>query len=120
MDLNTKLDNVIRSKACKLTPFKGAEEHKSFTISVDFTGAAVNDVIEKAVSGAVIQWQNANRDNYDKLKDKDTIKIQFQSSGKVRIDPMQALIAEAKAAGVDPADADALIAYVTKRAEALK
>jgi hypothetical protein len=82
---------------------------------VKFDGATLKSVFDKAVSGAVIAWQNGvGRKNFDSYKPNQTIEIQFVApASKAQIDPMDALIANAKAANMTPEQY--LIAELKKR-----
>jgi hypothetical protein len=66
MDLNTKLEGVIRSIPATVTPGMDAEakgQAKSFDLEFDLSECTVEDVIELALRPRRITWQNANRYN---------------------------------------------------------
>ena len=116
MDTSIKLNNVIRLKTCKLTPFKGATESKTVTLEIEYDGLTIEDILAKAVKGDVIDWQNGSggRKNYDKLVDKSTIKIKASTPGSMPlIDPIISIIQAASAAKMSIEDY--LKAEVAKR-----
>lgn len=115
LKLNVK--EIKLSKIAKLKADGDSEEQKTFTIVIDFNGSNLEAVFEKAVSSAVIQWQNTNRKNYTSLSDKSTIVVPFKSPGRVQVDPKQALLNQAKAQGVDVTDKKALQAFIMEQIE---
>lgn len=121
--METNLTQVVKgvtmSKVCNLKADSGSTEVKQITVQVSFDGVTLNDVFEKAMSSTVIAWQNSNRRNFDSLKNGQIAEISFKAPGRGGNNPMIALIAEAKAAGVDTNDIDALLEFISKKAEAL-
>ncbi|MBU2395669.1 MAG: hypothetical protein KKH70_20235 [Gammaproteobacteria bacterium] len=98
MNLNEIITNVTLTKACSIKADKDSTESKQVNLKVKFDGALLSAVFDKAVAGAVIQWQNGpGRKGYDDWKANQTIEIQFTSPGaKTQIDPEQAMIAKLK------------------------
>jgi hypothetical protein len=94
--MNETISNVKLSKVCSIKPDKDSTEAKTINLVVKFDGALLSSVFDKAVSGAVIQWQNGvGRKNFDTYKSGQTIEIQFTSpASKAQIDPEQAMIAK--------------------------
>lgn len=112
MDLNTIVNGVELTKVCSVKADESSNEKKNITLNIKFNGVKLSDVFEKAITNTVIQWQNANRKNFDQLKNGQVVVIDFKAPGKTAVDPKQALIASAKAAGVDVTDVKALMAYI--------
>jgi hypothetical protein len=104
MDMNSIIANVKLSKVCSIRADEDSTEKKNINLVVKFDGAKLSSVFDKAVSGAVIAWQNGvGRKNFDSYKSGQTIEIQFVApASKAQIDPMDALINDAKAAGMSP------------------
>lgn len=104
MDLNSIITNVTMSKACSISPdndAKKAGDKKTINLRVKFDGAQLKAVFDKALAGTVITWANGpGRTNYDTWTNNQTVEISFISpASKAQIDPVDALIASAKAAG---------------------
>jgi len=117
MNLNTIVEGVTLSKVCSIKADKDSTESKSITLKVKFDGSTLQNVFDKAVAGAVIQWQNGpGRRTFDTLKNHDVITVDFKAPGRTQVDPMTALTLEAKAAGVDVTDKAAFAAWITKKA----
>jgi len=97
LDMNEKVDNLVLSKGCNIRPYKGSEEFKRINLSVKFHGITLHDVFQKALSGAVISWQNGpGRRNFDKWNSNQTIELSFSAPGRTQItfDPVSAAAAE--------------------------
>lgn len=121
MDLNQVIKDVVLTKTCSIKPFKDSPDSKSITLRVKFDGVTLQSVFDKAVSGSVIQWQNGpGRKNYDGWEDRQTVDITFSAPGRTAIDPIAALIGEAKASGIDVTDKAALSKWITEKAMGLK
>ena len=112
MDLNAMVNGVELTKVCALRADNESTDKKNVTLNIKFNGVRLSDVFEKAITNTVIQWQNANRKNFDSLKNGQVVVIDFKAPGKTAVDPKQALIASAKAAGVDVTNIKALMAYI--------
>jgi hypothetical protein len=104
MNLNEVIANVTLTKVCSIRPDQDSDDKKSITLKVKFDGATLSSVFDKAVSGAVIAWQNGvGRKNFDIYKPNQNVEIQFTApASKAQIDPMDALLANAKAANMTP------------------
>ncbi len=104
MNMNEIISNVTLTKVCSIKPDKDSNESKNITLKVKFDGAKLLSVFDKAVSGAVIAWQNGvGRKNFDTYKNGQVVEVQFIApASKAQIDPMDALINNAKAAGMTP------------------
>ena len=113
MDLNTIIEKVSLTKVCSIKADKESSDSKSITLNVKFDGVPLSAVFAKAVSGAVIQWQNGpGRNKFDQWKSGQVVNIEFKSPGQTQIDPKQALIEQAKASGVDTTNKQALMDYI--------
>jgi hypothetical protein len=104
MNMNEVIVNMKMSKVCSIKADKDSTESKQINLVVKFDGAKLSSVFDKAVSGAVIAWQNGvGRKQFDTFKNGQTIEIQFVApASKAQIDPMDALLANAKAANMTP------------------
>lgn len=96
MNMNEIIANVKLSKVCSIKADKDSDESKQINLVVKFDGAKLSSVFDKAVSGAVIAWQNGvGRKNFDTYKNGQTVEIQFIApASKAAIDPEQAMIAK--------------------------
>lgn len=66
MDLNEKLEGVIRSIPATVTPGTDADaktQSREFDLEFDLSNCTVEDVIDLALRPRRITWQNANRYN---------------------------------------------------------
>ena len=105
MKLTDVVTGIELSKVCSIKAFEGSKDSKAITLKVKFEGVTLADVFTKAVSSAVIQWQNGpGRKQFSNWTDKQTVEVQFKSPGKVTVDPMQAVIALATAANMTVED----------------
>ena len=116
INMNEVIANVKLSKACSISPDKESDEHKTINLVVKFDGAVLSSVFDKAVSGAVIAWQNGvGRKNFDSYKNNQTIEIQFVApASRAAIDPEQAMIA--KLASMSPENAAAYLKELVAKA----
>lgn len=96
------ITNVTLSKACSIKADKDSTESKVINLRVKFDGSQLGDVFAKAVSGAVIAWQNGvGRKAYDTFKANQTVEIQFNApASRPTEDPMDAMIRMAKAENI--------------------
>ena len=110
MDMNQIVNGIVLNKACSIKAFKDSDTSKQINLRVKFDGIALSAVFAKAVSSAVIQWQNGpGRSKYDQWSDKQTVDISFKAPGAMpTVDPEVALIAKAKAI-TDPVAKQAFI-----------
>jgi hypothetical protein len=94
--MNEVIANVTLTKVCSIKPDKESDESKQINLKVKFDGAVLSSVFDKAVSGAVIQWQNGvGRKNFDTYKNGQVIEIQFIApASRTAVDPETAMIAK--------------------------
>ncbi len=94
--MNEVITNVTLTKTCSIKPDKDSDESKVINLKIKFDGTTLQSVFDKAVSGAVIQWQNGpGRKGFDTFKPNETINIQFSSPGaRAQIDPETAMVAQ--------------------------
>ena len=101
INMNEVISGVTLTKACSIKADKDSDVSKVINLKVKFDGAMLQGVFDKALAGAVIQWQNGvGRKNFDTYKDKQVVEISFTSPAKSTVDPMESIIASAKAAGM--------------------
>ena len=95
MNMNEIISNVKLSKACSIKADKDSTESKQINLVVKFDGSALGAVFDKAVSGAVIAWQNGvGRKNFDTFKNGQSVEIQFNApASRAAIDPETAMVA---------------------------
>lgn len=96
MNLNEVIANVTLTKVCSIKPDKDSDESKNITLKIKFDGSTLQSVFDKAVSGAVIQWQNGiGRKNFDTFKPNQIVDVQFNApASRTAIDPETAMIAK--------------------------
>ena len=96
MDMNEIISGVTLTKVCSIKADKDSTESKNITLKVKFDGATVQSVFDKALAGAVIQWQNGQgRKNFDTFKANQTVEINFNApAARATIDPETAMIAK--------------------------
>ena len=118
MNMNEIIAGVTLTKVCSIKADKDSTESKQVTLRVKFDGAKVQSVFDKAVSGAVIQWQNGvGRKNYDTFKAGQTVDIQFNApASRTAVDPETAMIAKLQA--MTPEAAAAYLKELTAKASA--
>jgi len=94
--MNETISNVVLTKVCSIKADKDSDETKQISLKVKFDGAKLSSVFDKAVSGAVIQWQNGvGRKNFDTYKNNQTVEIQFTApASRTAIDPETAMVAK--------------------------
>jgi hypothetical protein len=116
MNMNETISNVKLSKVCSIKADKDSTESKNINLVVKFDGATLSSVFDKAVSGAVIAWQNGvGRKNFDTFKNNQTVEIQFIApASKAQIDPEQAMIAKLMA--MTPAEQAQYLKELTAKA----
>ncbi len=102
INMKEVIANVTLTKVCSIKPDKDSDEHKTITLRVKFDGATVQSIFDKALSGAVIQWQNGvGRKRFDTFKNNQTIDIQFNApASRTAVDPVTAMIQNAEAEGI--------------------
>jgi len=102
MNMNEVITGVMLTKACSIRADADSTESKVINLRVKFDGAQVGDVFAKAVSSAVIAWQNGvGRKGFDTFKANQIVDIQFSApASRPQLDPMTAVIMAAEAEGV--------------------
>lgn len=119
MDMNEVVKGVNLTKACSIKADKDSNESKTVTLNIKFDGVTLRDVFAKAVSSAIIQWQNGpGRTKFTTWKHGQVVNVDFKAPGRApQLTPIEQFTLEAKAAGIDTSDKVALKAYITKRIE---
>ena len=99
MDMNQIVKGVVLEKVCSIKPDKDSTESKQITLRVKFDGVMLSAVFAKAVSGAVIQWQNGpGRSKFDSWQNGQIVEIEFKAPAKQpTLPPEDAIVAKAKA-----------------------
>ena len=113
INLNEIVTGVSFTKSCSIKPDGDSSESKVINLKIEFEGVSLRDVFEKAVSSTVIQWQAKARKTFNSFVDKSTVTVQFSAPGRTTVDPMDAIISAAKAAGMDVTDY--MLAELAKR-----
>ncbi len=125
IDMKQIISGVTLTKACNVSPDNESKKDgvtKRINVKVKFDGATIGGVFDKALSGTVIQWQNGvGRKAFDTYTDNQTVEITFTAPASKPVEaPEDAFTREAKAAGVDMNDEQALAMYIIKRMTAAK
>jgi len=95
MNMNETITGITLTKACSIKADKDSAESKQVTLRVKFDGTTLQSVFDKALAGAVIQWQNGpGRKNFDKWTDGQVIEIQYSAPGRNTVDPEMAMVAK--------------------------
>lgn len=103
MNLSDVVKGVVLSKVCSVKADKDSTISKNINLEVTFDGVPLQAVFDKALSSTVIQWQNGpGRSKFGEWTNGQTVKINFSAPAKTTVDPIDALLALAKAAGVTP------------------
>ena len=88
MDLRQVVNGITLTKVCSIKPYKGSNESKNITLEISFDGVILEDVFNKAVGGAVIQWQNGpGRKQFNTWENNQLVKVNFKAPGKTQVDP---------------------------------
>ena len=99
INMNEIISGITLSKACSIKADEDSTEKKTIHLKVKFDGVTLSAVFGKALSSRVISWQNGTgRKSFDKLTNNQTVEVQFV--GTSIIDPMDSIIASAKAEGI--------------------
>ena len=110
--------DLVVTKYCQLSADEDEAKlgnHKKFKIELVIpAGTTITDLANSALATSVIKWQNGNRKKYDKLVNNSTHRITYKRPIS-EVDPMTALLNEAKANGVDTSDTDALTVYIMSK-----
>ena len=104
MTINMKesIKGITLTKACRFKVDKESELVKNVNLEFSFEGVILEEVFTKAVSSAVIQWQNGpGRAHFNSWKNGQTVKIQFKAPGvRPVVDPITAILNAAKDEGI--------------------
>ena len=94
MDLNEIITDITMTKVCSIKVDKESKVSKIINLKVKFDGASLSSVFDKALAGAVIQWQNGvGRKRFDTYKPNQVVEIQFSAPARrSAIDPETAMI----------------------------
>jgi len=96
-NLNEVVSGVVLEKVCGIKPDGESDQKKNINLRVKFDGVTLGDVFNKAVSGAVIQWQNGpGRSKFDTWRNNQTVEITFAAPGRTTVDPEAVQIAKLK------------------------
>ena len=100
-----------------MKPDADTNDVKKFTLKVKFNNVPVADVIAKALDPTKIQWVNGvGRKHFDTWENNQVVDVDFKSPGRApQLSPMEQFKLDAKAAGVDVEDKQALTEYITKQ-----
>jgi len=103
MELTKVVSNIVLNKACSIKPFKDADTGKVIKLRVRFDGVTLNDIFAKAMSTAVIQWQNGpGRSKFDQWENNQVVDIDFKAPGRTaQIDPEVAIANKIKGMDAD-------------------
>lgn len=117
VDMNQVVTGVTLVKACSIKADKDSNEHKTINVKIKFDGTTMQSVFNKAVAGAVIQWQNGpGRNGFDKWVNGQTVEISFKApAAQAQLSPAEQLKVDAIAAGVDVSNKDAFKAFVIEQ-----
>ena len=96
MDLSEIVTNVTMTKACSIKVDKDAKVGKVVNLKVNFNGVSLASVFDKALAGAVIQWQNGvGRKNFNNYKPNQVVEVKFSApASRPAIDPETAMVAK--------------------------
>ena len=105
-NLNDIVEGIKYSEYRKVSPDTDSKKDgvsKTILLEIDYNGLLLVDLVKKAYKSDCVSWQNGSggRKDFDKLVDKSTVKISAKSPGGApQVDPMESIIASAKAAGM--------------------
>ena len=117
MNMTELVKGVTLTKACSIKADKDSDVSKTVTLSVKFDGVTLQSVFDKAMSSAVIQWQNGpGRSKFDTWKHGQVVVIDFKAPGKApAVDPEVAM--RAKLAGMSKDERKAYLEALMEEAE---
>ena len=118
MDLSEIVTNITMTKACSIKVDKDAKVGKVVNLRVNFDGVSLASVFDKALAGAVIQWQNGvGRKNFDNYKPNQVVEVQFSApASRPAIDPEIAMVAKLRS--MSSAEQKEYINLLTAKAKA--
>lgn len=82
IDLSTKLVGVELHVPCSLKPEAGSKEQKELTLVMKFDNMTIADAVARAASPVKINFQNANRKNFDELQNGGEYVIEVSAKGE--------------------------------------
>jgi len=110
---------MVLTKVFSIKADKDSEESKKWTLELTIpAGTTEKDLAQAVLSSEVIKVQNGNRSKYDKYPTGHVFKKTFSKPG-YQTDPMQEILAEAIAAGVNVKDSKALTEFIQAKIESM-
>ena len=106
VNLNDIIEGITYSEYRTISPDGESKKDKIFktvNLEMSYGGLTLNDLVVKAFKSDCVSWANggSGRKNFDNLVDKSTVKVSAKSPGGApQVDPVDAIIASAKAAGM--------------------
>lgn len=93
--------SMTLTKVFSIKPGRDSEDSKHWTLELTIPkGTTERDLAQAVLASEVIKVQNGNRSKYDKFPNGHVFKKTFAVPG-IQVDHKQALIAEARGAGID-------------------
>lgn len=114
IDMSTVIEGVTLTKVCSVKPDGDSDDSKQVTVNMKYDGLTLQDVFTKALKSDVISWQQGARKRFDTLEKVANVSAS-KPGGQPQVDPKQALINEATAAGVDVKDKKAFSEWLSER-----
>ena len=115
-NLNEVVSGIVLEKVCGIKSDGESDQKKNINLRVKFDGVTLQDVFNKAVSGAVIQWQNGpGRSKFDTWRNNQTVEITFAAPGRTSIDVEGAMIAKLMA--MSPEEREQYLMTLAEKAE---
>jgi hypothetical protein len=109
-NLTDTIEGLTFSEHRKISPDEDSKKDgvsKTILLEIDYNGLTLLDLLAKAFKSDCVSWQNGSggRKAFDKLEDKQTVKVSAKSPGGApQIDPIDAIIAGAKLAKMSVED----------------
>ena len=103
------VSGTVSAKA-SIKASKESSDSKTFTLRFKLVNVPLSDVMTNSLSKLVINWQNNNRKNFDKLVDGTSIDLDYTRPASQYVDPELAI--GQKLASMDTAEARE--AYIAK------
>jgi len=105
IDMNTRITDVVLTKVCKVKPDGDSTDSKTLTVKMDYNGLTLGDVFQKALRTDIISFQGTARKKFDSYTNNSTVKVKASAPASApQADPMDVIIASAKAAGMSVED----------------
>ena len=115
---NETIETFTLSKACSVREDKDTKVPKTVHLKIKFEGATINSLAQSCLGqGVVVKWQNGRaRKDFTKLANNQTVNINWNAPASApQIDPKTAMLADAKASGVDINDKVALMKWIEEQ-----